>query len=400
MNKDFSNNVDIKTKKKIAIQFILIFGVISAFGDITYEGARSVYGQYLGFLGASAAAVGVISGLGEFLGYLFRIVSGYFIDKTQRYWTVTILGYGMLISVPLLAIAGKWQIAVLFIMLERIGKAIRSPAKDTMLSYATKQLGTGYGFGLHESLDQIGAIIGPLIFTFAISITGEYRQGFTVMWIPAILTVVIVLIARTKVPNPSLLEEAIEVNNLKQKQPLSKVFWIYSIFIFISVLGFANFPIIAYHLKVQKVINEAQIPTLYAVAMLVDAIIAPIVGKVYDKSGFIVLFTIPLLTLPISILGFSSSYILAVIALVLWGAVMGIHETIMRAAIADLIPIINRGTAYGIFNTLYGLAMLLGSITMGFLYEYSRNYIITFTIITEITAFIIFILLNRKKNDM
>lgn len=217
------------------------------------------------------------------------------------------------------------------------------------------------------------------------------------MWVPAILTVVIVLIARVKIPNPAMLEETIEVNNLKQKQPLSKVFWIYTIFIFISVLGFANFPIIAYHLKAQKVISEAQIPTLYAIAMLVDAIIAPVIGKKYDKSGFIVLFTIPVLTLPISILGFSNNYILAVIALVLWGAVMGIHETIMRAAIADLIPIINRGAAYGIFNTLYGLAMLIGGIAMGFLYQYSRSYIITFTVLTEIMAFIIFILLNKTR---
>lgn len=141
-----------------------MFGLISAFGDITYEGARSVYGPYLGVLGANAAIIGLVSGLGEFLGYALRFVSGYFIDRTGKYWTITILGYFMLISVPLLAIAGNWQIAVLLIIIERSCKAIRSPGKDVMISHATKQVGTGFGFGIHEALDQIGAIIGPLIF--------------------------------------------------------------------------------------------------------------------------------------------------------------------------------------------------------------------------------------------
>lgn len=194
-------------KKKLALQFILFFGVISAFGDITYEGAQSVYGLYLGSLGASASTIGIVEGIGGFIGYAVRLVSGYFIDRTQKYWLITILGYCMLIAVPLLAIAGNWQVAAVFIMLERTGKAILSPGKDAMLSHATKQLGTGFGFGLHETLDQVGAIIGPLIFTMALVLTGGYKQGFTVMWAPALLTVVIIFFVRHKVPNPKMLEE-------------------------------------------------------------------------------------------------------------------------------------------------------------------------------------------------
>ncbi|NPV28885.1 MAG: MFS transporter [Firmicutes bacterium] len=380
-----------KAKKRLALHFILLFGLISALGDITYEGARSIYGPYLGYLGAGAAAIGFVSGLGEFLGYFFRLVSGYFIDRTGKHWLVTILGYGMLVSVPLLAVAGKWEVAALFIILERLGKAIRSPGRDAMLSHATKQLGAGFGFGLHEALDQVGGIIGPLILTAVLALTGEYKKGFTALWVPAILTVVFTLIARGKVPNPAVLEDSPEEarEGASLDKSLSKKFWLYVTFIFISVSGFVNFPIISYHFSVREVIAEARIPALYAVAMTLDAAVALIIGKTYDKIGLASLAAIPLLTLPTAFLGFSENHTCAVIAVILWGSVMGIHETIMRAAIADLTPIEKRGTAYGIFNTLYGIAMLTGSVAMGFLYEYSASYVIGFVVITEVIALII-----------
>jgi len=390
--------IEATNKKKLAIQFILLFGIISAFGDITYEGAQSVYGPYLGYLGASASTIGIVAGIGGFLGYALRLVSGYFIDRTQKYWFITILGYGLLIAVPLLAIAGNWQIAAVFIILERAGKAIRSPGKDAMLSHATKQLGTGFGFGLHEALDQVGAFIGPLIFTTSLALTGGFKQGFTVMWVPAILTVVIAFFVRYKVPEPKMLEENLQETKLpvNSKESLSKLFWLYAVFTFISVLGFANFPIISYHLQFQKVIPGAQIPTLYAFAMAIDAVVAIIIGKTYDKIGFVTLISIPILTLPIAFLGFSKNSISVIIAVILWGAVMGIHETIMRAAIADITSINNRGKAYGIFNTIYGLALLIGGVTMGFLYEYSMTLLTGYIVVIELVAFIAFVAL--KKN--
>lgn len=390
--------VNPKEKKKLAVQFILLFGVVSALGDITYEGARSIYGPYLGFLGASAAVIGLVSGAGEFLGYFLRLVSGYFIDRTGQYWMVTILGYGMLIAVPLLAIAGNWQVAVIFIMLERIGKAIRSPAKDALLSHATKQIGTGLGFGIHEALDQVGAVIGPLIFAAGLAINGSYNTGFHLMWIPAILTVAVVIATKMKVPNPAMFEEDVVQKAVEQRsdKKLSKAFWFYAGFTFLSVLGFANFQLISYHLQVKGVVAEAVIPSLYAVAMAVDAVVALIIGKIYDKKGMISLVAIPVLTLPIPFLGFSNSYTMVVSAAIIWGAVMGIHETIMRAAIADLTPIGNRGFAYGIFNTLYGTAWFIGSTVMGFLYDISISYIFSFIVTIEIIAFILFVLFRSN----
>lgn len=399
MKNQGEKSIEAINKKKLAIQFILLFGVISAFGDITYEGAQSVYGPYLGYLGANASTIGIIAGIGGFLGYAVRLVSGYFIDRTQKYWLITILGYSMLIAVPLLAIAGNWQLAAVFIILERTGKAIRSPGKDAMLSHATKQIGTGFGFGLHEALDQVGAFIGPLIFTASLALTGGYKQGFTIMWVPALLTIVMIFFVRHKVPNPKILEETLPETKIlpaNSQKSLSKVFWLYSVFTFITVLGFANFPIIAYHLQFQKVIPEAQIPTLYAVAMAVDAVVAIIIGKTYDKIGFASLISIPILTLPIALLGFSNSSLLVIIAVILWGAVMGIQETIMRAAIADITTMSNRGKAYGIFNTIYGVALLIGGVAMGYLYEYSIPFLTGFIVVMELLAFIAFVAF--KKN--
>ena len=384
----------------MAMQFILLFGLVSALGDITYEGARSIYGPYLAFLGASAAAIGIISGAGEFIGYFLRLVSGYFIDRTGQYWLITILGYGMLIAVPLLSIAGNWQAAVLFIMLERIGKAIRSPAKDALLSSATKQMGTGVGFGLHEALDQAGAVIGPLLFTAGLALNGSYAAGFQLMWLPAILTVAVVVATRMKFPNLAMLEEA---EGQKPGEPhiankLPKVFWVYAGFAFLSVLGFANFQLLSYHWQDKGVVAEAVIPSLYAVAMAVDAAIALLIGKIYDKKGMISLVVIPILTLIIPFLGFANSYVAAVAAAVLWGAVMGIHETIMRAAIADLTPLRSRGFAYGIFNTLYGTAWFLGSSALGLLYGISLACIFGFICASEIIALIAFVLFSRHIN--
>lgn len=385
-------------KKQLALKFILLFGLVSAFGDITYEGARSVYGPYLGALGASAAVIGLVSRVGEFLGYALRFVSGYFVDRTGKYWTITILGYALLISVPLLAIAGSWQIAVLFIILERSCKAIRSPGKDAMISHATKQVGTGFGFGIHEALDQTGAIIGPLIFTFTLTFAGGYKQGFTFMWIPAILTVLTILYTRRKFPNPSELENSIEEGQPKAntKQKLPKIFWYYSLFTFISVLGFVPFTIISYHFSVRNILAPSFIPTLYAIAMAIDGGFALLIGKFYDKIGFSSLALIPVLTIPIAFLGFSTSPALAVVSMVIWGCVMSIHETIMRAAIADIITITKRGSAYGIFNTLYGFAFLIGSTVMGYLYESSITYVFLFITTVEVLAILTYILFRKK----
>jgi MFS family permease len=385
-------------KKKIAFRFIILLGIVSLFGDITYEGARSVTGPYLAVLGASAVIVGLTAGLGEFVGYALRLVSGYLADSTRQYWLITIIGYGLLLSIPLLAFAGRWQLAVLLIILERMGKAIRTPARDTILSHATKQVGRGWGFSIHEALDQVGAILGPLLFSAVFLFHGGYREGFSILWIPALLTLAILMVAMSRVPSPEKLETSSRKTEQNIKSGgLPRVFWFYALFTFVSVTGFTNFQLISYHFKVQSVVSDAQIPIFYAIAMGVDALVALIIGKTYDRIGLISLITIPLLTLPVPFFAFSHSFSLAVISVILWGAVMGIHETIMRAAIADLTPIEHRGFAYGIFNTVYGAAWFLGSTSMGLLYDLNISYIILFVIVMTSISVPVFFLVKKAK---
>jgi len=377
------------------VYFIILLGIVSLFGDVTYEGARSVTGPYLATLGASASIVGLVAGIGEFVGYALRLASGYLVDRTKAYWLLTFIGYGLLLSIPLLAFAGYWQLAVVLIILERMGKAIRSPARDTMLSYATKEVGRGWGFAVHEALDQVGAVIGPVVFSLVFLFHGGYREGFTLLWIPALLTLAVLALARKKVPSPQRLEAPEETGRQDIKGKLPRVFWLYTVFTLFSVAGFANFQLISYHLKVQSIVPDAQIPLIYAIAMGVDALAALVVGKTYDRIGLISLLAVPLLTLPIPFLAFSYSYSLVLISIILWGVVMGIQETIMRAAIADLTPIERRGFAYGIFNTAYGAGWFLGGALMGRLYEISLNYLILFAVVMELISIPLFFLVRK-----
>lgn len=376
--------------------FIILLGVVSLFGDVTYEGARSVAGPYLATLGASYSAVGLVAGIGEFVGYGLRLASGYLVDRTKSYWLLTFIGYGMLVSVPLLAFAGYWQLAAVLIIFERMGKAIRSPARDTMLSYATKGVGRGWGFAVHEALDQIGAIIGPVVFSLVFLFRGSYREGFSMLWIPALLTLAVLGLARKKVPSPQQLEAPEEATEQDMKSRFPRVFWLYTIFTLFSVAGFANFQLISYHLHVEGIIPDAQIPIMYAIAMGVDALAALVVGRTYDRVGLTSLLAVPLLTLPVPFLTFSHGYSLVLIGMILWGVVMGMQETVMRAAVADLTSVQRRGFAYGVFNTVYGAAWFLGSYVMGLLGELSIDYLILFAVVMELISIPLLFLIRRE----
>ena len=200
MNANLANDSG-RTSERIAFRFVLMLGMVSLFGDMTYEGARSISGPYLGLLGASGAVVGITSGLGEFIGYGLRLISGRLSDRTRRYWAFTILGYAInLLAVPALALTGSWQLAAVLLVTERIGKGIRKPAVDSMLSHAASRVGRGWGFGLHEAMDQIGAIAGPLIIAYVLASGGTYSHSFAILLIPAVAALVFLLIGRFQYP--------------------------------------------------------------------------------------------------------------------------------------------------------------------------------------------------------
>lgn len=373
-----------KDEIKKSIQLIMLFGLVSLFGDIVYEGARSVNGPYLKTLAMNAAMVGFITGLGEFTGYAIRLVSGFYSDKTKAYWFFTFLGYGLIISIPLLSLTGVWQIAALLMVVERVGKGIRAPAKDSIVSSAAKRIGTGRGFGIQEVLDQIGATVGPLIFAGYFALTGggsknslDYRHAYGLFWVPFILVISFMILAYTRVPDPTKLEP-----QRKPQEPdhITKLFWIYTAFSFITSLGFISYALIGFHFKANNVISDAMIPIFFSVAMATDGATAFIIGNVYDKikeqsgnsgGGLTTLILIPVLSALIPFFAFTKSSYLAFAAAILWGIVMGSHETIMKAAIADITPIKKRGMGYGIFNFSYGMAMLMGGYLAGLMYDIS-----------------------------
>ncbi len=398
------------SNKKSAFHLIILFGLVSLFGDIVYEGARSVNGPYLKTLGVSAAIVGLIAGFGEFIGYAIRLGSGYFADRTRAYWLFTFIGYGLLVSVPLLSLTGVWQVAALFMILERLGKALRAPARDTIVSQASKQVGTGFGFAISEVMDQVGALAGPLILAGLFMVVGEtesglvkYQQGYRLFWIPFFLVMICVAFAYLRVPEPERLEVAVKKGPEPTK--ISKVFWLYMVFSFITTMGFVNFALLGYHFKAKNVLSDAQIPLFYAIAMAVDGAAAWIIGRYYDrlkdrsnndKAGLGALLTIPLFSVFIPIFAFSLNFTFALLSAVMWGIVMGIHETVMKSAIADLTPMKKRGTAYGIFNTAYGLAMFIGGALMGILYDFSVPMLIGVSILLEALAVPAFFIMRKE----
>ena len=365
--------------RSTALQIILLFGLVSLLGDIMYEGAWAASGPFLLLLGGSATVVGLVSGLGELLGYGLRLGSGYLADQTRRYWLFLAVGYGMLVAIPLLAFAGSWEIAALLYLIERMGKGIRSPSKDAILSHVASGVGRGWGFALHEALDQVGAIIGPLVFTgvFVAGAAGldGYRAGFLVLGLPMLLLAAALLAARIRVPDPVQMEQESGEVASGAGAGIPPVLLPYGLFTALSMAGFVAFPLIAFHLRAASVVSDAVIPLLYALAMGMDAVAALLTGWAYDRAGLAVLVVIPALNLPVAFLAFwatgspTAALPAAALAAVIWGASLGAQETVMRAAVADLVPIRRRGSAYGIFNTVYGGAWFLGSVTFGLLYD-------------------------------
>jgi len=378
-----------------ALKFVILLGVVSLFADMTYEGARSVTGPYLAILGASGTAVGVIAGLGELLGYGLRFFTGYISDRTGRYWTITLLGYFVnLVAVPLLALAGNWEIAALFMIGERIGKAIRTPARDAMLSHATQGMGRGWGFGLHEAMDQIGAMLGPLIVALVLYLRGSYHMAFGILLVPALLALSVLVTARFLYPHP----RDFEVSPVKPEgKGFPRVFWLYLAAVALIAAGYADFPLIAFHFKEASVASDSWIPILYAIAMGVDALAALVFGRLFDRIGMPVLIAAVLVSAFFAPLVFLGGFVFAVLGMVVWGVGMGAQESVMRAVVAQMVPAEKRGTGYGIFNTGYGICWFLGSALLGVLYDISIPSLIAFSMAAQLASIILLLMVRKGR---
>jgi MFS family permease len=378
-----------------AVKFIILMGIVSLFADMTYEGSRSITGPYLAILGASAVTVGFVAGFGELTGYVIRFFSGHLTDRTRSYWTITTIGYLInLIAVPLLALSGSWEVAAALIIAERVGKGVRVPSRDVMLSHACSQVGQGWGFGLHEALDQIGAIMGPLIVAAVLFLHGSYQLGFAFLLLPAVLAIMVLLISRSLHPHPHNLEVSTPPLDTKG---FNRVYWLYVISAALIAAGFADFALIAYHFQKTALVSPGLIPIFYAVAMGVDGVSALLFGRLFDKYGLSIMIVVALLSALFAPMVFLGGFYIAFLGMAIWGISMGAQESIMRSSVAVMSTVKRRGSAYGIFNTIFGVSWFAGSVIMGLLYSFSINYLVIFSVVIQLISIPFFILILKTR---
>lgn len=378
---------------KSATVFVVLLGIVSLFADMTYESARSITGPFLVLLGASATVVGITAGFGELLGYALRFVSGRIADRTGKYWTVTISGYLLnLLAVPALALAGNWQLAISLIFLERIGKAMRNPPRDAMLSFVSERMGRGWGFALHEAMDQTGATVGPLIAAWVLYFRNDYRLSFAVLLIPALVSLGVLFLARAYYPQPRDLESKTPQVNI---HGFDRPFWLYLAATACIAAGFADYPLIAYHFSKAGTITAEWIPILYTIAMGVDGLVALVFGRLFDRLGMGVLIGAAVIAIPFAPLVFFGDFFTSLAGVILWGIGMGAQESIMKAAVADMSSVKLRGTAFGTFNMSFGIFWFLGSSVMGFLYDYSVVALVIFSVVIQLLSIPLLFIVTR-----
>lgn len=369
-----------------ALSFVVAFGIVSLFADMAYEGMRGIAGPFLASLGATGLAVGIIAGTGELAGYLLRLFSGRFADSTRAYWPVTLTGYVVqMAAVPAMALAGNWWAAAALIIIERAGKAIRNPPRDAMLSRAGETIGHGWAFGLHEALDQAGAMAGPLIAAAVLAGHGDYRTAFLWLALPAAATLILVFSVRLRYGK---LGEIDRPHGKTPNSALPRAFWFYAAAAALAAFGFADFTLISYHFGKTGTVGGEMIALFYAAAMASDGIASLLFGRWFDRAGLKVVFGGIMLGLLVAPLAFFGGWWAAMIATLLWGACLGIHESVMSAAVASLVPLHARARAYGLFTAIFGTAWFFGSAVLGALYDYSLAGLVAVATLAQLAAFL------------
>jgi Major Facilitator Superfamily len=369
---------------KSGLYFVLLFGFVNLFADFAYEGARSIAGPFLATLGASGFIVGSVSGFGEFLGYAWRLASGRWADRSRLYWPITLAGYLVqMVSVPLLAVAHVWPAAAVLIFLERTGRATRSPPRDVMLARAGERMGRGWAFGVNGALDQFGATVGPLAIAALLAWRHDFTLAFASLAIPAVVTVLLVLGARVGFPYAGRIEREPEISQVGR---YPRAYWWYCLGVGLAGFGFADYSLIAYHLSRAHIVPGPWIPIFYAVAMAAAGLGSLVAGRLFDRVGLIILVPITIAVAAYAPLAFLGGFGLVLGGAILWGVGVGVHESIMQAAVAHMVPSERLGSAYGVFGAVFGIAWFAGSAALGALYDRSVTAAVLAAVATQLLA--------------
>ncbi|MDW5562434.1 MAG: MFS transporter [Methanomassiliicoccus sp.] len=381
-----------------AFKLVFLIGAISLFADMTADGYYSVVGTYLGSLGATAALVTLITGIAGLVTYTPRLASGWYCDHTHHYWRM--LGAGLLINfiaVPMLALADHWELAFGLIVFQRVGQALRAPARDSIISHAAKGMGgVGRAFGLHEAMSDVGSMIGPIVVALILQANMGYGAAFSITVVPAILAIIILFLSRRWYPHPMGLEVPHATKHRMEKGKLPRLFWIYLLGAGLLAAAYIDFPLISYHLSSNDHLQDFWIPVLYAVAMGLDAISALVLGHFFDRLGMtaiVAVFALSSLFVP---LVFASDLGLMVLGIMLWGVGQGAMGSILRGAVSNLVPADRRGAGFGTFSTIFGIMWFLGNALAGLLYSISLPLMIAASVSVQLLAVIIFAWIDRE----
>lgn len=376
-----------------AFRFVLTMGLVNLFADTTYEGGAGINGPFLAALGASAAAVSIIAGVGEFLGYALRSVSGYVADRTGRYWLVTFVGYAInLLAVPAMALAGSWQMAAALILAERIGRAVRKPTVEAMLSYTTGRLGKGWVYAVNTALDETGATIGPLLAALVLALNGSYQTAYALLLISSILALASLAAARIGFPLPSRLEEG----RTATATGFTRTYWLFMVAGAFFAAGLMSFELISYHLSRAGIVAEHWIPVFLAFSTGCGVIASLVLGRLYDRLGLPVVLGAVLLSSLFSPFVFLGNAFAALAGMVLWGIGYATQDTLLKAVVAGLLPEGRRNFAFGLFYAGYGCGWLAGSVATGLLYEQSKIALAVFAFVVQIVALLVFAVAGRQ----
>ncbi|MGO4256004.1 MFS transporter [Marmoricola sp. RAF53] len=371
---------------------VLAFGFVSLFADMVYEGMRSIAGPYLGELGASAAAVGLITGAGEAAALILRLVAGTVADRTQKHWTLTIVGYGLTaVCVPLLAFApalgaAGLAYATVLILAERTGKALRSPSKSVLLASAARSIGRGKGFGVHKALDQVGSFAGPLVVA-GVAAVASVQAGLAVLVVPGAIAMALLFVLRRHLDTTDLPEQPVPAA-VTGRVPLPRRFHAFAVAVGLTTAGLLTFGLFGYHLTESGLVSAPLVPVVYAGAMAVAAVAALVTGSAFDRFGGGTLVVLPALVAPVPALVFGDRLGVALAGIALWGAATGIQDSTVKALVADLVPHRHLGTAYGVFAAYQGVAALLGGTLAGLLYAHHREALALGTAVAMALAYL------------
>ena len=391
--------------KKKALLFILLISISSLFCDMTHAGAKSIYGVYLNFIGASAATIGFVSGMAQLVANSLGLLTGYIASKKKNYWTMVIVGYLFcLVFIPALALTSEngWIVASCLIICERIGRAFWQPSRNTLISYTTSLLGTGKTFSILSFFNKIGACLGPLILFFILlgrsksDLLNTYHLCFLVLLIPAIIAICFVLLAKSKFHHPENFEQEKSATSTPAvKSHVS--FILFCIGISLFGLGFFDFPLITLRLSKIPALHLADLPLLFSGAMLVSAFSSLLFGKLFDKIKLKALVISTALSCLFPFFLFLSSNVwLLFIGIIVWGIGIASLETILKSVVTQLVAKENRSKYFGLASLFFGLFLFIGSWLCGIFYDISFCLLTFFSFGMQLLAMLFFFIASYK----